>query len=369
MTAASLKTQNLIRALKLIRNQEGMTRQKLADSLQISMPTALNIVEELRSRHLVEEAGESESTGGRKAKTLRLNPGSGFSIGIQVVRAYIKIVITDIYGEVLFYKRCDYPYRDEPAWYRKMGAALIDVIDESGIDGRKITGVGISFPGIIDQERNILIHSHVFGLYNMDLDRFYKSIAYPLCIINDANSACFAERNPDLETYLYISLNETVGGSLVVNRNMYIGRHWQAGEVGHMILHPNGKKCYCGKKGCSDAYLNTYVLTRGKMDYSKYFQLLESGDKDAVKRFDKYIDDLAILISNLRMLLDMPIVLGGDLGSWLTPYIERICEETQKYDLFSRDVDYIDVCRCRDHKFAKGAALAVLDKNIHALLD
>lgn len=368
MISSSLKTQNLIRALKRIRSQEGMTRQMLAQQLQISMPTALHIVEELRSRNLVEEAGENESTGGRKAKTLQLVPRCGFGIGIQVVRAYIKIVVTDVNGEVLFFRRFDYPYKDEPAWYRKMGAALIDVIDESGIDGRKVVGVGISFPGIIDQDRKILIHSHVFELNNMDLDRFYKCIAYPLYIINDANSACLAERNPEQESYLYLSLNESVGGALVVDKTIYTGKHWQAGEVGHMILHPDGKRCYCGKKGCADAYLNTDVLTKGKIEYPVFFRMVESGDQEAVKRFDRYVHDLAVLISNLRMLLDMPVVLGGDLGSWLSPYLERIREETQRYDLFSRNVDYIDICSCREHKFAKGAALAVLDENIEALL-
>lgn len=363
MTAPSTKTQNTLRVLDLIRNQSGLTRQMIAKSLNISMPTALHAVEELLKLQLVEESGENASTGGRRAKTLCLNPDSGYGVGIQVTRGYIEIVVTDVNGGVFFSRRYDYPYMDEIKWYRQMGAAVIDVIADSGIDEHRVIGVGISFPGIIDQNRKMLIHSHVFGLRNIELDRFYKSIAHPLVIINDANCACLAEKNTKREGYFYISLNETVGGSLMVNHDMYVGKHWQAGEVGHMILYPEGRSCYCGKKGCSDAYLNTGVLTRSQMDLETFFNLLESGDKEMNQRFKVYIQDLSILISNLRMLLDMDIVLGGELGTRLSPYLERISRQTEEYDLFSRNVDYIDTCRCKKDMFAKGAALAAIAQN------
>lgn len=106
----------------------------------------------------------------------------------------------------------------------------------------------------------MILHSHVFHLTNISLDRFYRYIPFPLVICNDANCACRAEQRGGEDSYLYISLNETVGGALMVNQDLYTGRRWQAGEVGHMILHPGGRTCYCGKSGCADAYLTAELL-------------------------------------------------------------------------------------------------------------
>lgn len=69
------------------------------------------------------------------------------------------------------------------------------------------------------------------------------------------------------------------------------------------------------------------------------------------------MNDLAILVSNVRMLLDMDIVIGGNVGACMEEHVDELAELTETYDLFCRDVDYISACRCKDHIFSKGAAL------------
>lgn len=383
MDLKSSKAQNLLRIISLLQQEREMTRQELASALGISMPTVLHCIEELKEAGILTETGKQASTGGRRAGVLSLDLSCGFGIGIQIARRFVEFALTDMTGRILCTKQLAHSFKDQTAWYRKLGALLLDFLTEEKVDGRKIIGVGISFPGIIDQEGQMILHSHVFHLTNISLDRFYRYIPFPLVISNDANCACRAEQRGGEDSYLYISLNETVGGALMVNQDLYTGRRWQAGEVGHMILHPGGRTCYCGKSGCADAYLTAELLMaegtkeeeeKGKpaengedlsgqvffSDQDKirsFFQCLEAGDQKAAGIFTTYLNDLAILVSNVRMLLDMDIVIGGNVGACMEEHIDELAELTETYDLFCRDVDYISACRCKDHIFSKGAAL------------
>ena len=150
---------------------------------------------------------------------------------------------------------------------------------------------------------------------------------------------------------------------------LHKGLKWKAGEAGHMIIRPGGKKCYCGKEGCADPYLNTAALAGPEGDLDAFFAGLEAGDADCLARWEDYLNNLAILVSNLNMILDMDIVLGGDVGARMEAYIEQLSEMTEDYDMFSRDVDYLSCCSCREHIFTIGAALRALEHFDGRILD
>ena len=207
MDRASSKRKIRLDMIRLLKREKEMTRQEMAASLGLSMPTALAAIEELLSRNVIEEVGEQASTGGRRAKVFSLKKEGRYGIGIQITRKHVRFALTDLAGKVSDFKKITHPFEDRPDWYRTLGASLLDFILQTGIDERKIVGVGISFPGIIDQENQMILHSHVFSLKNVSLDRFYKCIAYPLIIENDANCACFSEQDQDRESYFYLSLN------------------------------------------------------------------------------------------------------------------------------------------------------------------
>ena len=95
---------------------------------------------------------------------------------------------------------------------------------------------------------------------------------YPCELLNDANAAAITESNRSrtCSNLVYLFLSNTVGGAIIFgNENgivraaqekdrgsvsMYKGNNWRSGEFGHMVIHPEGKRCYCGKIGCLDAY-------------------------------------------------------------------------------------------------------------------
>lgn len=357
----TIKEYNQNRILKLLGGQCGMTKQEISVALQLSMPTTLQNVNEMMDQGILEEGGMIESTGGRRAKKIQLNRDAGYCIGIDIATNCIGFVLVNLKGEVIGRKSILMEFQDDPMVYDQINKEL-----GSFLKGRppenKILGAGISFPGIIDMEAGWIVKSHIFDLEYVSLDRFQKIISYPMIVENDANCMSYAELSSEQTDYVYISLNRTVGGSVVQNGKLTKGEGFRAGEVGHMILVPEGEACYCGKRGCADAYLSAKVLMRNAKSLEDFFASLEGGEKNAVKVWSQYLDYLALLVTNLRMVLDQKIIIGGEIGSYIEPYMGELCRKASEYDWFARDIDYIEPCRQTEMAGAVGAALLALEE-------
>ena len=330
--------------IQLLRKEGMMTRQEIAKRLGVSMPTALQNTNELLQLGILIEDGEMSSTGGRKAKCLRFNKDLKKILGIDIGLNHVKFVITDFCGNYVCEKREKLKFRDEIEWYTTLTDKIRDFFMESRIEAEEILCAGLSFPGIIDEERQEIVKSHILGVEHMSLDRFQKAIDYPMVVNNDANCAAFAELGRNQDTYLYLSLNDSVGGGLVMDGNLHIGNSLQAGEIGHMILVPGGKPCYCGKTGCADSYLSPKSLLGDEEDINDFMERLQAGDEAAVKSWDEYLEYLAIFITNLRMLLDIDVIIGGEVGKVIDPYMDVLSMKMTKYDLFARTIDYVSPC-------------------------
>ena len=107
----------------------------------------------------------------------------------------------------------------------------------------------------------MVVKSHALQLENFSLSFLEQVFSYPVYFANDANAAMMAEDMHEYQDAVYLSLNNTLGGAFCINGKLVAGQNQKAGEFGHMILVPGGKKCYCGKAGCADAYCAASALT------------------------------------------------------------------------------------------------------------
>lgn len=362
------KMQNAARILQLLRTEDSLTKQDVSRSLHLSMPTTLQNINELMEAGILEECGTSESTGGRKAKKIRLRPDAGLGVGIDVALHHIELAVTDLRGGVLAQQRIPLEFHDTPAWYQALSEALEHFLQANQIDTQTVLSAGVSFPGIIDDESEVLLRSHIFGLEHIRLDRFHRSIPFPVVVANDANCAGFSELCAERPTYVYVSLNESVGGAFLLEGRLYLGGTWQAGEIGHMLLIPGGERCYCGKHGCADAYLSPKVLRKQGETLASFFRRVEKQEKTACETWDTYLEHLAILLTNLRMMLNTDLVIGGEVGTYIAPYLDELCTKAMKYDLFARDIDYIFPCTHTENAFSAGASMLALERYSSRLL-
>jgi len=350
---------SLTRVARYILDQGETSKNDISSALNISMPTTLQCVKELISRGIIHEIGEYESTGGRKAKAISFIDNLHYSIGIEITANHITYVAIDLKSNIINSKRIRLVFHQTDYYYSLLSKKLCRFILDSGISESKILGIGISIPGIVISAENRLVISHVLHLKDVDLNELARHIPFPVCFENDANCAALAEMKYFHKNALYLSLSNSVGGSIYLNGEIYNGDNFRSSEFGHIVIVPNGKQCYCGKCGCTDAYCSARILanhTDGNL--KKFFRLLESGDLEAGNLWNDYLEHLAIAVSNLHLTFDCEIILGGYVGSYMEPHLNELWDHIQKYLLFDENPESF-LLPCHFKQEAAGAGIAM----------
>jgi len=352
---------NRNRIYRFISQQGTTSKNEIAQVLRISLPTVTQHIANLMEQKLIHEVGEYESTGGRPAKMLACNAMAKVAVGINITRNHFSAVLTNLLGEVVDSIRESFDCSDPLAPISKFEEVIDYILKKNCIKDEAVLGVGISLPAIIASD-NKTIHTALVIPYSRNYyEQLRPHIRFPFFFYNDANCGGFAElcvRKPIERDMFYVSLSGTVGGAVLINDKIYAGRTFASGEIGHTVLVPNGRQCYCGRKGCVDTYCSSNILaelTDGNL--SAFFEKLSTSDPQAVERMNTYVDHLAIAIHNVRMLFDCDIILGGYVGSYSHLFLDDLKKKLAETDLFEREVDYITGCYYHTEAAAVGAAL------------
>lgn len=341
-------------------HHESTSIQEIAQALNLSLPTVTQNLKDLQERELVIETGLFQSTGGRKAKAMACNSVARYAIGLDVTRNHVGIVMIDLSGKIVKNVRNHFPFVNTEAYFKGVGKLVEDFVKECRIDNSKILGVGIALPAILSEDRQTVSYATVIDFKGGSVQRFADFIPYPCILSNDANAAGFTELwgEKDIHNVVYLSLNNSVGGSIIVDNQIYTGQNHRSGEFGHMTIMPEGRTCYCGQKGCVDAYCSAKILsdsTQGSI--SEFFRLLREGHEPQKNIWQEYLGYLVVTINNLRMLYDCDVILGGYAGAYMDEYIDTLQELTAQKNTFELDGKYVRVCKYKLEATAVGAAL------------
>ena len=124
-----------------------------------------------------------------------------------------------------------------------------------------------------------------------------------------------------------------VGGGLVLNRKIHHGKLFIAGEWGHQVLYPNGRDCYCNKKGCVETYLSGPSLEKEweensneSLPLKKIIELYDNHPNDNYTKWkNEFLSNFGIALSNVINIIDPDVVvLGGGLSNIEFLYSEGI---------------------------------------------
>jgi len=345
---------------KFLSNHNPISIQEIAYALHMSLPTVTQNIKELQERDLIIETGLFESTGGRKAKGFAFNSVAKYAIGLDITRNHVGIILTDLSGKVIKNVRKQYPFVNLIEYFEEVGHLVKQFIVDCEIQSSRVLGVGIALPAILSEDKQTINYATVIDFKGGSVKDFSEFIPYPCTLVNDANAAGFAELwgEGNIQNVVYLSLNNSVGGSVIISKNIYTGENQRSGEFGHMIIVPNGRKCYCGQKGCVDAYCSAKILsdsTNGKI--AEFFRLLSLNNSQQQVLWEEYLTHLVVTINNLRMLYDCNVILGGYAGAYMDEYIEYIRELVAAKNTFEVDGSYLYVCKYKLEATAVGAAL------------
>ncbi|MEI0530968.1 ROK family transcriptional regulator [Brachyspira pilosicoli] len=351
---------------KYILENKKVSKNNISISLNISMPTVWQNLKELLDCNLIQEVGEFESSGGRKAKAISIVENAKFAIGVDITKNHVSIVLVNLVGDVVKNIRLKKTFSYTKGYFLWFEKSIKDFI--LGIDMNSILGVGISIPAIIDKSGSYITSSHVLKLKDVPCNSFSEYIPFNCIFMNDANAAGFAESKYIENNAIYLSLSNSVGGAIILSKKLYTGDNVRAGEFGHAAIIPDGEKCYCGKRGCLDCYCKASLLsdlTNGKLNI--FFDKLNKGDKKIIEVWDKYLYYLSIAVNNLRMNFDCDVVIGGYVGAYFLDYLNDFKDKVSKLNTFENNANYIRVCKHHFEGAALGAALVHIDSFIKSV--
>ena len=195
--------------------------------------------------------------------------------------------------------------------------------------------LGICTPGAISKKTGLIKNSNTQCLIGRP---FREDLEYNLnkkiSIENDANCFAISEATMGIgknNSFVFgVILGTGVGGGIVIDGKIHHGRTNIAGEWGHQTLHQNGKNCYCGKRGCVEAYISGPALERQWEEMTGKNQNLSdivncSKDLKFLQWKQEFLENFGTALANVIDILDPDvIVLGGGLSNIEFLYSEGI---------------------------------------------
>ncbi|MFI6829685.1 ROK family protein [Kribbella sp. NPDC050241] len=273
--------------LDAIRRSARLSRVELAEVTGLSGQAISNITRRLLEAGLVREAGRQKSTGLGKPRTLlELEPAGQYAVGVHLDPAVVTVVVLDLTGEVIARRSVGTPHADDPeVLIDGIAATIEDVITEAGAPRDRVTGVGIAAPGPIDVERGVVVDPPNLSAWHLVplRDELHERIGLPVLLDKDVTAAASAEKwAGGGGSFVFFYLGTGVGAGLVIGDEVVRGSSSNVGEIGHVIVDPDGPVCYCGRRGCVGETSQPRYLVQQAMQAGVLAQGIDLGDRGAV---------------------------------------------------------------------------------------
>lgn len=273
-TVRDLRRENRTAVLQRLYFDGPLSRFSLGPATGLSSGSVSNVVAELVTDGLVEEAGSVESAGGRPRTLLRVSPTSGYMIGVDVGETRIRIELFDLTLTEL--ARVEHPLEaagprridryDVAVVVRHLSEGIAEVLNAAGIAPERLLGVGIGVPGIVARATDgAVVHGQTIGWDAVPLEQMLRDShllpeTVPYYIDNGAKTLGQAEMwfgaGRGARNAVVVLFGSGVGACVVSDDT----RSGRAIEWGHLTVRVRGRRCRCGAQGCLEAYAGAEAL-------------------------------------------------------------------------------------------------------------
>ncbi|PFN83269.1 XylR family transcriptional regulator [Bacillus sp. AFS076308] len=288
-----------------------ISRAKLSELTNLNKATVSLQTNSLIEKHLVSEIGVGVSNGGRKPVLLVFNKNAGYSIGVELAANYILTILIDLEGNKLFSDYFEFVFESVEA----LKSIFIDrirlVTNHAPESPYGIIGIGVGVHGFVNENQTVVYTPHS-NWDKVDIKNLLEShFNFPVFIDNEANAGAFGEKLygaiKNSDNSIYISVGTGIGLAIIINDKLYRGSDGVSGEMGHMTIEFNGKKCGCGNQGCWELYAsenafftNLSRIKNGReMTLEKANKMIMENDGDILIEIEKFGYYLGIGLANL----------------------------------------------------------------------
>lgn len=293
-----------------------------------------------------------------------------FIIGLDIGGTTVKIGLLNESGDRI--EKWEIPTNN-----KNQGIYIIDDIwhsiskhlDALQINKQSILGIGVGAPGFVDGKTGMVYEAVNIGWKNFELAEQLKEISsMPVFVENDANLAALGENwkgaGDQASDLILITLGTGVGSGVIANGAILKGRNGTAGEIGHIIVDPNGYPCNCGRIGCLDTIasatgivhqamdliaekpsstLATYYHKNGNLNSKDVFYLAGKGDVLCEQIINRTANMLASTLASAAAIINpSKIIIGGGLSQAGNQLLNVITAYFQK-DTLTRTSEVCDI--------------------------
>jgi glucokinase len=190
-----------------------------------------------------------------------------YAIGVDLGGTQLRAVRVDHAGHVAAFVRADTAATEGPAAVIRQIVDLITAV-RNGVSFDDVIGVGVGTPGPLDPFAGVVLEApNLRGWVNVPLKQLLESeTGARVAIGNDANVAALGEwrfgTGRGCKDFIYVTISTGIGGGVITDNTLLLGRKGIAGEVGHMTIQTDGPLCGCGNLGCWEALASGTSLAR-----------------------------------------------------------------------------------------------------------
>jgi predicted NBD/HSP70 family sugar kinase len=292
-----------------------ISRSDLANITKLTKATISAQVSDLLEEELIIESHKENNSVGRKPIMLCLSPNAGYALGIDLDYRDIIFTVSDLMGNPAHTERV----KLENSNYDEIIHILINqicVYQEKFSHSRVgIIGVVIGIHGTVRNDKTIsFVPQHRW--FNKDLKAdLEKNVNIVVYVENNANLCAFAEKVFNFHqctNLINICMYSGIGLGFLINGDLVKGYHGFAGEMGHMIIYPDGKPCNCGKSGCWELYASevsffkqiSEKLDKPILTYKDIKNLVIARNPAVITEMDEFIKYVSIGLNNIINLLN-----------------------------------------------------------------
>ncbi|QTE29796.1 ROK family transcriptional regulator [Pengzhenrongella sicca] len=373
---AGLREHNLSLTLRHVLDADGsLSRADISAATGLARATVSGLVDLLIEAGLVRElVPEAARRVGRPAVPLVPAQGTVAGLGMEVNVDYVGVRAVDIAGRVLIERIETGNFRasdPETVLARLAGIAGATIASLSA-DGVRIAGTALALPGLVDRVTGPLRVAPKLGWRDVDVVALMTAHpvieGFPPHLANEANLAARAEaharRRGGPPSFVYVSGEIGIGGAIVLDGEIFRGRHGWSGEIGHLLVDPFGARD--GRVTLEDFAGQDALMTGAGLDPARpiadLVAAVRSGQPGALESIDSAAQALGVALANVANVVDISeIVLGGTFAPLFRNLREPVTAQLARNVLFAPWSRLkVSEARAGDYPAITGAALAVL---------
>ncbi|WP_437222135.1 ROK family protein [Planctomicrobium sp. SH661] len=222
--------------VRCLRGKKALSRVELARRMELAPSTIGAYVDRLISHGYLQEGRKLSQGTGRPATAIGLNPLAGCFAGIDFEGRHFWVTAVDFAQQVLHSKRV--PIQPSETAEAILEKAEIAIASTIGGD-RKLLGLAIGVPGLIDMEKGVAVHySHIRGWSDLPLkQRFEARFKVPVSLENNIRAMALAEelfgQGQGVRNFICVGVRSGIAAGIVIDNQLYTGANHLAGEIGN----------------------------------------------------------------------------------------------------------------------------------------